>query len=60
MITKRGKPLARLVPANEEPGHLADASGWLDDEDDFFKAVNQIIEDRDKHIPRVIKGPARK
>ena len=56
VITKRGKPLARLVPATEEPKHLADARGWLDNEDDFFKAIDLIIEDRDKHIPRVIGG----
>ena len=56
VITKRGKPLARLVPATEESEHLADARGWLENEDDFFMAIDHIIEDRDKHIPRVIKG----
>lgn len=58
VITKRGKPLARLVPAIEEPGHLADAKGWLDDEDDFFKNISQIVEDRDEHIHRAIGGRA--
>ena len=43
VVTKRGKPLARLVPAIEEPGHLADAKGWLDDEDDFFKTIDRIV-----------------
>ncbi len=56
VITKRGKPMAKLVPAIEESEHLADARGWLNDEDDFFKTIDHIIEDRDKHIPRVIKG----
>jgi prevent-host-death family protein len=56
VITKRGKPLARLVPAAEEPEHLAEARGWLDNEDDFFKTIDHIIEDRNKHIPRVIRG----
>ena len=27
VIRKRGKPLARLVPATEEPKHLAEARG---------------------------------
>lgn len=56
VITKRGKPLARLVPATAESEHLADAKGWLDDEDDFFNTIDQIIEHRDRHIPRVLGG----
>lgn len=56
VITKRGKPLARLVPATEDPLHLADARGWLDEEDDFFVLVENIVEDRVKHIPRVLAG----
>lgn len=56
MITKRGKPMAVLAPATEEPKHLADAKGWLDDEDDFFEIIDHIVEDRDKHIPRVVNG----
>ena len=58
VITKRGKPMARLVPAVEESEHLADTRGWLNDEDDFFKTINQIIEDRDKHIPRASRRQA--
>lgn len=56
MITKRGKPMAVLAPTTEEPKHLADAKGWLDDEDDFFEIIDHIVEDRDKHIPRVVNG----
>ncbi|HYA41848.1 MAG TPA: type II toxin-antitoxin system prevent-host-death family antitoxin [Syntrophobacteraceae bacterium] len=55
VITKRGKPLARLVPATVEAEHLAEAKGWLDSDDDFFKTIDQIIEDRDRHIPRVTR-----
>jgi prevent-host-death family protein len=54
VITKRGKPLARLVPATEESKHLAEAKGWLNDEDDFFEVIDHIVEDRDKHVPRVL------
>ena len=53
VITKRGKPMARLVPATEETKHLAEARGWLNDEDDFFEIIDRIVEDRDKHVPRV-------
>ena len=54
VITKRGKPLARLVPATEESKHLVEAKGWLNDEDDFFEVIDHIVEDRDKHVPRVL------
>jgi prevent-host-death family protein len=54
VITKRGKPMARLVPATEESKHLAEAKGWLNDEDDFFEVIDHIVEDRDKHVPRVL------
>jgi len=54
VITKRGKPLARLVPASEESKHLVEAKGWLNDEDDFFEVIDHIVEDRDKHVPRVL------
>lgn len=37
LITRRGKPMARLVPVEEDPApSLAEASGWLDDDDPFF------------------------
>ncbi|MHC1727229.1 MAG: type II toxin-antitoxin system Phd/YefM family antitoxin [Syntrophobacteraceae bacterium] len=56
VITKRGKPMARLAPVTPESRHLAEAKGWLDDEDDFFEAIGQIVGDRRKHIPRVLAG----
>jgi prevent-host-death family protein len=56
VITKRGKPLARLVPATEQSKHLAEAKGWLNDKDDFFEIIGHIVEDREKHVPRVLKG----
>ena len=56
VITKRGKPLARLVPATEESKHLAEAKGWLNDEDGFFEIIDHLVEDRDKHVPRVLSG----
>ena len=54
VITKRGKPMARLVPTEENVKHLADAKGWLDEEDEFFRTMAQIVEDRSKHVPRIL------
>lgn len=54
VITKRGKPMARLVPAEEKAKSLADAEGWLDEADGFFHAIDRIVEDRDRHVPRIL------
>ena len=54
LITKRGKPMARLVPIEESERHLGDARGWLDDTDPFFSAIERIVEDRNKHVPRIL------
>lgn len=42
VIAKRGKPMARLVPMGEATPHLADAQGWLDDDDTFFRDVEAL------------------
>ncbi len=55
LITKRGKPMARLVPADELDMHLCDARGWLENTDPFFDIIEQIILDRSKHVPRLLK-----
>ena len=55
LITKRGKPMARLVPADEVDMHLSNAKGWLEEDDPFFEAINRIIEERSKHVPRILK-----
>jgi len=55
LITKRGKPMARLVPAEGNVRHLSNAQGWLKDNDPFFNALERIISDRSKHIPRVLQ-----
>ena len=38
LITKRGKPMARLAPADEINLHLSNARGWPEDDDPFFAA----------------------
>jgi len=54
IITKRGKPMARLVPAEENVKHLAEARGWLEEGDDFFQTMDCIVRDRSKHAPRAV------
>ena len=54
IITKRGKPMARLVPAEEHVKHLAEARGWLEEGDDFFQTMDRIVRDRSKHAPRAM------
>ena len=56
VITKRGKPMARLIPADYSERHLGDVKGWLDEDDSFFDIINHIVQDRKNHIPRVVKG----
>lgn len=43
VITKRGRPMARLVPVEGHASHLVSAQGWLDNEDPFFDVVDRIV-----------------
>jgi len=56
LITKRGRPMARLIPAEQPTRHLGDVKGWLDEDDPFFDEINQIVQARKKHTPRLIRG----
>lgn len=60
-ITRRGKPMARLVPIGppEEQPHLADVKGWLEEEDEFFRTIEAIIAARDEHLPRILEQDKR-
>ncbi len=60
LITKRGKPMARLVPVEESVRHLSDACGWLEDSDPFFQTIERIMADREKHMPRILANPERR
>jgi len=55
LITKRGRPMAKLVPvdADERP-HLATVKGWLDEDDPFFTAIDEIVAERALHKPRSV------
>ncbi|MBW1697165.1 MAG: type II toxin-antitoxin system prevent-host-death family antitoxin [Deltaproteobacteria bacterium] len=55
LITKGGKPMARLVPADGNDTHLSQAKGWLDNDDPFFDTIERIVQKRSKHKPRVFK-----
>ena len=48
--------MAVLASAAEGSKRLAEAKGWLNDKDDFFEIIDRIVEDRDKHVPRVLEG----
>lgn len=56
LITRRGRPMARLVPptASRRP-RLQDFEGWLDGDDPFFAAVDQLVEDRSTRTPRALR-----
>ena len=58
LFLQSGKPVAKLVPtgSEDESSHLADIEGWLEDSDPFFAAIDEIVEARSQHRPRVIRG----
>ena len=61
LITRRGRPMAKLVPATErEPAHRVELSGWLEDDDPFFAEIDAIVEARSGHVPRVLKPGLRR
>ena len=57
-ITRRGKPMAKLIPVgvDEDMPHMADIQGWLDDDDEFFTTIDTIVAQRETHTARVL-GP---
>ena len=54
IITKRGKPMARLVPTDVNDKHLAQAKGWLKEDDSFFKTIEHIVHSRSRHTSRLL------
>jgi prevent-host-death family protein len=57
IITRRGKPMARLVPVDADivAPHVADAQGWLEDDDPFFTTIDNIVAARETHHPRALR-----
>jgi hypothetical protein len=35
--------------------HLGAVKGWLDENDSFFETINNIVENRKGHAPRIIR-----
>jgi prevent-host-death family protein len=55
LITKRGRPMAKLVPVDAPlRPHPAKVKGWLDKDDPFFEAVDDIVAERAQHKPRPV------
>ena len=54
LITRRGRPMARLVPPEppEAGESLAGVRGWLEDQDPFFDHVDRAVAARARHSPR--------
>lgn len=54
LITRRGKPMARLVPVRDEdaPSALAELQGWLEEDDEFFELMEDIVRNRATDPPR--------
>jgi prevent-host-death family protein len=54
LITRRGRPMARLVPPEppEAGESLAGVRGWLEDQDPFFDHIDRAVAARARHGPR--------
>jgi prevent-host-death family protein len=53
LITRRGRPMAKLIPAGAlSRPHPADVKGWLADDDPFFESIKEILLERFRHKPR--------
>lgn len=57
LITRRGRPMARLMPVEveAEPSPLGKSRGWLEDDDPFFATIDAIVEARAQHRPRAVR-----
>ncbi|MGH2405521.1 MAG: type II toxin-antitoxin system Phd/YefM family antitoxin [bacterium] len=56
VITRRGRPMAKLVPVGAPARrHLAKVKGWLDKNDPFFDAIDEVVAERAGHKPRAVE-----
>jgi prevent-host-death family protein len=57
LIMRRGRPMARLVPPDEQPVEqgLGAVRGWLSADDPFLAAVEEIVTARVRHRPRTLR-----
>ena len=58
LITRRGRPMARLAPPDEQQAHPhpADMEGWLEENDPFFEEIDRILTQRLAHRPRILSS----
>lgn len=51
--------MAKLVQTESPNGgkYLDKVEGWLDDSDPFFAAIDEIVDGRSEHVPRVLRIP---
>ena len=55
LITRRGRPMAKLVPVDTPARrHPAKVKGWLDQDDPFFDALDGIVAERSRRKPRTL------
>lgn len=56
LLTQGGQPIAEIVPTKKAKikGHLADAKGWLENDDEFFDAIKGIVTARHRHKAKVL------
>ncbi len=56
LITRRGRPMARLGPVELEEREPLDLGrrGFLDNDDPFFEIVEEVVAARARHKPRVL------
>ena len=57
LITRRGRPMAKLVPPDEPEDRkgLGSVRGWLAEDDPFLGAVDEIVTARSLHRPRPLQ-----
>ncbi len=56
VIVRRNKAMAKLIPISwSVKHHLADAKGWIDNNDEFFSTIDEIMAARQKHLPRIFQ-----
>lgn len=56
LIMRRGRPMAKLIPPDEQPAEqgLGSVRGWLSDDDPFLAEVDEIVTTRARHRPRTL------
>jgi len=63
LITKKGRPMARLIPATQaklpdkRPATLGDIKGWIEDDDPFFRHLEIIRKESRRLKPKNVFQP---